>query len=284
MFGIRPEHVPGRALHDPKPTSGILFAPAASNQAMSFPGNRTLGVDEHLVVPETTRDELVRGRRMMAMPALPPHADRHCEVDYVVRANCAKGYVTSTDLLTRIGPSSNFATDTSVRREGIDPATGDRYLEELAFEVVSEQSNRDIRERAEDLMNRGVRRLIAIFVKQGEVREWSREQGGWITLARDSVLEDRTLARPVAIRALLDANAADDAVVDALDAKDNPRLTRIREQGLEQGLERAIEMACKLLDIPLGPAERAQLESLDLPALEVLLTHLETHRRWPSTR
>jgi hypothetical protein len=256
---------------------------------MSFPSNRPAmpGVDDHLVAPETSRDEIVRGRRVVAMPALPPHADRHCEVDYVIRAHTAEGYVTSSDLLTRVGPNSNFATDTSVRRAGIDPATGERYLEELAFEVVSEQSNRDIRERAEELAARGVRRLIAIFVKRGEVREWSREQSDWVTLPLDGVLDDPTLARPVVIRGLLDAGVADDEVVDALDAKGNPRLARLKARAAEQGLERgrkegAIEMACQLLDIPFGTSERAQLESLDLAALDALLVRLQTERRWPS--
>ena len=64
--------------------------------------------------------------------------------------------------------SASPRPDTSVRRAGIDPSTDARYLEELAFEVVSEQSRRDITERAEDLARRGVRRLIAIFVKQSE--------------------------------------------------------------------------------------------------------------------
>jgi hypothetical protein len=241
---------------------------------MSLPSNRTPGVDDHLVVPETTRDEIVRGRHVIAMPALPPHADRHCEVDYVIRAHTAEGYITASDLLTRVGPNSNFATDTSIRRAGIDPATGQRYLEELAFEVVSEQSNRDMRERAEDLTARGVRRVIAVFVKRGEVREWSRERNDWITLSLDGVLEDPTLARPVTVRALLDAGAADDEVIDALDAKGNPRLNRIKTQV-------RIETTCKLLHIPFGPAERTRLESLDLPALEHLLAHLETERRWP---
>jgi hypothetical protein len=246
---------------------------------MTLPSNRPAlpGVDDHLVVPETTRDELVRGRHVIAMPALPPHADRHCEVDYVIRANVAEGYVTSSDLLTRVGPDSNFATDTSVRRAGIDPATGQRYLEELAFEVVSEQSNRDIRERAEDLAARGVRRLIAVFVKRGEIREWSSEHNDWITLPLDGVLEDPTLARPVLVRALLDAAAADDEVFSALEAKDNPRLVRRREQDLERGRrEGAIETACRLLGIAFGPNERDQLESLDVAALDALLSRLET--------
>jgi len=40
----------------------------------------------------------------------------------------------STDLLTRAGPGSDFATGTCIRRSGIDPRTGSRYLEEVAFE------------------------------------------------------------------------------------------------------------------------------------------------------
>ena len=262
-------------------------------------------VDERLVEAETSRDEMVRGRRVVAMPANPPHADRHCQVDYVIRAHTAEGYVTSSDLLTRVGPGSDFATDTSVRRAGIDPSTDARYLEELAFEVVSEQSLRDITERAEDLARRGVRRLIAIFVKTGAVREWSRERNEWVSLPLEGVLDDPTLVRPVAIRALLDAAAADDEVVDALVAKGNQRLVQRdaeqreaglragREAGLRAGREagqqagqkaglvRAIGVACKLLDLPFGPREQAQLEQLDLAATEAWLARIEAERRWP---
>lgn len=246
-------------------------------------------VDDHLVEPETSREEMVRGQRIYAAPAKPPHAERHAELDYVIRAYAAPGYIAASDLLTRVGPRSDFATDTSLRRVGIDPATQTRYLEELAFEVVSEQSLRQITVRAEDLSNRGVRRLIAIFVKQGTVREWSREQGEWVTLPIEGVLEDPTLVGPVPIRALLDAVAADNAVIDALDSKGNPRFVQIktaeREEGLEagrkQGLEAAIAVACQLLEIPFGPAERAQLEPLDSIAIQALLGRLRSERRWP---
>ncbi|MFV8750832.1 hypothetical protein ACNOYE_09815 [Nannocystaceae bacterium ST9] len=258
-------------------------------------------VDERLVVPET-REEMVRGRKVIATPALPPHADRHCQVDYVIRGHTAPGYVTSSDLLTRSSTGSDFATDTSVRREGIDPSTQARYLEELAFEVVFTQSLRDITERAEDLVNRGVRRMIAVFVKDGSVREWSRERNDWITLPADGVIDDPTLVRPVEVRALLDAAAADDALVDALERKGNPRLARLvdqgreaalesgrrqgleegRQQGHREGLEQAIEVACKLLGLPFGPSERARLEGLDATALDAVITHLATECAWPT--
>ena len=48
---------------------------------------------------------------------------------------------------------------------------------------------RDITVRAEDLSNRGVRRLIAIFVKKGEVAEWSAENNGWVSLPLDAHLD-----------------------------------------------------------------------------------------------
>jgi hypothetical protein len=183
---------------------------------------------------------------VIAVPALPPHADRHCELDYVIRAHVAPGYISSSDMLTRAGPGSEFATDTSVRKAGLDPGTGTRYLEELAFEVVSTQSKRDVTIRAEDLTARGVRRLLAIFVKQAEVREWSPSKNDWVTLPLDGKLEDPTLARPVELKALLDAAAADDAVVDALDTD-----------------------------------RRAHLLALDASGLEQLLAKLESERRWP---
>jgi hypothetical protein len=251
-------------------------------------------IDDRLV-PGETRQEMVRGRRVIASPAQPPHALRHNTVDYVVRAHVAPGYEAATDLLTRVGPGSDFATDTCVLRSGIDPATDTRYLEELAFEVVSEQSLRDITERAEDLCNRGVRRLIAIFVKKNEVAEWSGEHGRWMPLPLDAKLEDPTLARPMLVQALLDAAMADNEVVEALAAKGNPRLaqreaeahatgrTEGRPEGRTEGLTRGITALCEALEIPIGPSERSQMQALDADGLEGLLTHIQANRRWPST-
>ena len=250
---------------------------------MQLPGY----VDERLVEPET-RQEIVRGRRIEAAPAKAEHGDEHTEVITVVRLHAAPGYTVSTDLLTRAGPRSDFATDTCVRRSGIDPNTGSRYLEELAFEVINEQSNKYMVERAQDLTACGVRRLIEVFVKRGEICEWSAKDDRWISLDLDGSLQDPTLIRPFPLRALFDAAVADNSLVDALAAKNNPRLEqreRLREQrGLERGLVKAIETLCRVLEVPLGPYERVQMSKLDVAGLESLLSRIESERCWPDTR
>lgn len=285
---------------DPKPSpADFRLAPAAagSSAAMQLPAEHATRapsyIDEHLVEPET-RQEIVRGHRIHAAPALAEHGDEHTEVTTVVRLHAAPGYTVSTDLLTRAGPRSDFATDTCVRRSGINPQTGSRYLEELAFEVVNEQSMRYMVERAQDLTACGVRRLLAIFVKKGEICEWSAKDDRWVSLDLDSSLADPTLVRPFPLRALLNAAAADDAVVDALVAKNNPRLAQRErereERGLEQGFEQgrkqelvtAIETLCRVLEIQLGPNERAQMSTLDPVGLKSLLGGIEKERRWPS--
>jgi hypothetical protein len=243
-------------------------------------------VDDHIVEPEVTRDEIVRGERMQAQPATEAHAECQVRLDYVMAASVADGYVVAADLLTRVGLQSDFATDVCLRREGIDPTTGTRYLEELAFEIVSEQSLRSITVRAEELADRGVRRVIAIFVETNTVREWSREHGEWVTLPDDGVLEDPTLLRPVPIRALLYPSAADEAVIDAHNQPNSPRMAAIKargglERGRKHGLQQGIAVACELLDIPFGPTERARLELLGSAELEAALDRLRTERRWP---
>ncbi len=241
----------------------VLLAPAASRAgAAHFPGAaRPPGVNDHLVQPET-REEMVQGRRLLAAPALPPHADRHIELDYVVRAHVRDGYVGSSDLLTRFGPQSDFATDTCIRKDGVDPATGQRYLEEIAFEVVSTQSSSDITARAEDVTARGVRRLFAIFVKAREVREWIAAERKWRKLGSGELIDDPCLLRPIAVEALLAAAAADDAVAQALIAKRNPVVmdygARERSAGEARGSALALLtiLATRGIDVPEDARQR----------------------------
>jgi hypothetical protein len=205
---------------DEKRSGYSLKAPGFPGSSVYLPGPGSFPpVDDHLVVPEVTRDEVINGRRVVASPALPPHANRHSELDYVVRAHVASGYQSASDLLTRFGEKSDFASDACIYQEGVDPSTGGRYLEDLAFEVVSKQGDRDVTEKAVEMQRRGVRRIFGIFVRRAQVCEWSAE--GWRPLAAGSWIEERCLVRPVAVEALLDAAGADDAVAEALIAKGN---------------------------------------------------------------
>lgn len=276
---------------DPKPPmGGILLAPppAGGSGALRLPASRELPpVDERLVESET-REQLVRGRRVLAMPANPPHGDRHFKLDYVIGAHVREGYIGSTDLLTRASASSDFATDTCIRRAGIDPRTDTRYLEELAFEVVNEQSLRDVTEQAEDLTARGVRRIVAIFVKKGEVCEWSAKSGAWQKLNPEASFSDPTLARPLRVQELLDAAEADNAVARALLAKRNPVVLKAQEEsraegkaeGKAEGLRAAVRHLCEVLDMPLTNEREVTLMGMDDRELDALIERLKRERRW----
>jgi hypothetical protein len=220
----------------------VFMAPgAASGGAMRLPGASEgwPPLDDHLVEPEVSRDEVVGGRWIKALPANPPHADRHTDLDYVIRGSVAEGYVSSTDLLTRSAVDSDFATDVSVRKAGVNPEAGERYLEEVAFEVVNEQRLKDMTERAKILTNRGVRRIFAIFAKKGEVAEWSPSWNRWKRLGAKAKIRDRCFEVPVPVKALLDAVEADNAVLEGLVARGNPALrardASRREEGREEG-------------------------------------------------
>lgn len=265
---------------DPKPRSGLLLAPAASSGAVAFrmPSSRSYPpLDEHLVTPETTRDEIVRGRRVIAQPALPPHGDRHCELDYVVRAHVRPGYISSSDLLTRTSAESDFATDTCVRRDGTDRETGQRWLEELAFEVVYTQSLRDITERAEDLSERGVRRLFAIFVKGGVVKEWLPGARIFQALAPGSTIEDPCLSRPIPVEALLSAAEADNAVARALLDKKNPVLAAAIDAKEAEAKAAAILSVLRTRGVPTSDvAHRRILACTDIACLDRWLVRAVT--------
>ncbi|WP_437674659.1 DUF4351 domain-containing protein [Sorangium sp. So ce131] len=229
---------------DPKPNGAtLLLAPAARGGASArLPPSdsqraRFPPVDEHLVKPEVTRDEMIRGRKVVAAPSLEPHAEQQVRLDFLIAPHLQPGFIGAADLITRVDEGSDFATDLSVRRAGTDPVTGRRYLEELSFEIVNEQSMRDVREKAEDLIARGVRRVFAIFVKRGEVAEWSAAEARFIPLAPDATIEDPCLVRAVPVRALLDGATAEREVIRALERKGNPELEAIKARERQAALD-----------------------------------------------
>jgi hypothetical protein len=211
---------------------------------------------------------MVRGERILAQPALAPHGDRHFRLDYVLGGHVRAGYVGSTDLLTRVLPASDFASDTCIRRAGEDPATGERYLEEVAFEIVNEQPLAKATERAEDWSIRGVRRVLGIFVKKGTVEEWLPQERKWRALDLEAVISDPCLVRPLAVRALLDATAADDAVARALEAKDNPAIAAMKAASEQRATAAAVLRVLESRGLDVSPRVRSAIErSEDLAEL-----------------
>ncbi len=253
---------------DPKYKSGgMLLAPgvASSASSTSFPAREKRApssfppssssssfpaVDDHLVMPEVSREEIIRGRKIVTMGANPPHADTHTRADFLIMPHVRDDYVASSDLLTRVNQGSNFATDVSIRRKGLDPQTGVRYLEEISFEIVNEQSMRDVTDKAVDLFRRGVRRVFAVFVKDDQICEWSAAKGAFLPLDMDGLFEDQLLIRPIAVRALIDAALAENEVALALWKKGNPALVRIGEKQREEGRR---EILVQLLERRFGP-------------------------------
>ena len=278
------------AAMDEKRSGYSLKAPGSSGASMHLPGRGSFPrVDNHLVSPEISRDEIIDGRRVVAFPAEFPHATQHGDLHYVLRAHVAAGYRGAVDLLTRQGEKSDFASDACVYRDGIDPATGARYLEEIAFEVVAEQSERDVTEKAIGMYRRGVRRIFAVFVKGPRFGEWSPETQSWRPLGVDSWIEDRCLVKPLAVAALLDAALADNAVAEALIAKGNPTIlnreaaaeARGEEKGKALGwaegkaagrAEMMAESIVKILEargVAVSPAQREEILSCsDLDQLD----------------
>ena len=246
----------GYDLKAPGPTGG--GSPRHLPGRGSFPR-----VDDHLVEPEVTRDEIVGGQRIVAMPANPPHARQHGMLGYVIQAHVAPGYTALVDLLTRFDEESDFATDACIYKEGVDPATSARYLEEIAFEVVSEQSERLVTEKARRMHRRGVRKIFAVWVKTHRVCEWSPESESWRPLEPDARIEAPCLVTPLQVAALLDAAKADYAVVEALAAKGSPAIRDrdavVKAEGRVAGVA---ESVLKILDARGIPASEAQRQEI----------------------
>lgn len=247
-------------------------------------------VDDRLVMPGA-RAEIVRGALHMPPPADEPHGTSHFDLTYVLGAHVAEGFRGAVDMLTRTSRDSDFAPDASVFPAEREPRTGGRRLEELAFEIVSEQAIGVPTDKARELARRGVRRIYCVVLKKQRVLEWSRETDGWQMLASDAVIDDRCLARPLPVRALLDAAEADRAVVAALHARgllaEIERTSREvgreegREEGRAAGLRIAVRALCSVLSIELAGERAATLDGLEAQELEHLLAQLQRERRWP---
>jgi hypothetical protein len=241
-----------------------------------------LDPDDHLVEPGS-RYEVFEGERVYVSPARPGHGDAHNRLDTVIHHHVAPAYTASSDLLTRRSHDNDFATDTSVRRAGIDPATGHRYLEELSFEIFFQESREYTRARARNVVRYGVRRMFGIFVKERwpgsdeagvvdySVAEWSAERDDWVVLAPGEVIDDPALCLPIPVEALIDGLASDDAAARALLAKENRELNRVLDERESRSrLAATRESIFEVLEhrkIALDAPQRARIEACDDLAL-----------------
>jgi hypothetical protein len=238
--------------------------------------------EDHLVEPGT-RWEVFEGERVYVSPARPGHGDAHTRLDLVIGHHVAPGYKASTDLITRRNRDNDFATDTSVRRIGVNPATGRRYLEEISFEIFFQQSREYTRTRARTVVTGGVRRMFGVFAKERwpgsddadevdyTVAEWSAERDDWAILAPGHVIADPALSLPIPVEALIDAAASDDAAARALLAKQNRVLNRVLDEREARTTRKHILRILDHRKIALDAAQRARIEACN---------DLETLERW----
>lgn len=181
-------------------------------------------VDERLVMPET-RFEIIDGEVEYVPPSDEPHGTRHSKISALLEAYAARGYDVASDMLTRTSLKGDMAPDASVFPAARDPRTGGRQIEELAFEVLSTERLGHAAKKARALMDRGVRQVFAIDVERKRALVWSSATNAWKILPLDGAIEDRALALPLPLRALVDAVSSDDAVAQALLVKKNPVIT-----------------------------------------------------------
>jgi len=230
-------------------SEGMLVAPGAvsSGPGYSFPSAdkhvppRFPRLDDRLVPEEDSPYEFIRGERVQALPAKAEHADAHLRAAVGVDLFLRDDYVAAVEMLTRSDVGSDFATDVSVRKKGVDPTTGERYLEELSFEIVNEQTLKSIETKAADLVRRGVRRVFAVFVKTGQISEWSRTSNGFVPMDKESTFDDRVLVRPMVVRAMVDRALAQVELIRTLEMQKHPEIERIHKKGVDEGHKKGVD-------------------------------------------
>jgi hypothetical protein len=164
------------------------------------------------------------------------------------------GYQGSIDLLTRYAGAEDFAADITIRRAGINPATEERYLEELAFEIGNSQRRAELTIKARKMTKRGVRRIFALMVREQSAYEWDAGREELRLFTRTALEDAATLVAPLplALLVLIARGAAglvpaeqvqravQDFTAEALDARGNPVIKRIEQRGEQRGVARSL--------------------------------------------
>ena len=223
-------------------------------------------VDERLAPPET-RYEVWHGELVYVSPANVSHGKLHSKVLALLEAHVRAELDVACDTLTRTSKDNDIAPDVSVFPAAPDPETGGRQLEELVFEIVGSSTLTRTGQHAAELMRRGVRRVFAIEIKRARLLEWSKRSRRWIELDSRGRIDDPALERSLPIARLIRAGKVDNVVAQALIAKGNPVIEKVRARdraksfarGRSESLREAVLDVVQARGIRLRPAERARI-------------------------
>jgi hypothetical protein len=250
----------------------VLLAPGASSYRAYPPakGQSLPHVDERIVAPEA-HAEIVDGLLYRTMGANPPHATRHFAAAHLFAGVLAEGYTGAVDMLTRADDDTDAAPDVSIFPSALDPSTGERQLEEIAFEVLDTERLAHTTKKVEKFAARGVRRLFAVRIANRAVYEWDHAHHDWTELDAASEITDRCFRVPVPVRALVDRVLADDTVAKALLASRNGVIERelaAREargalEGKAAALAAAVLRVLERRGLAVTDADRARISRCD---------------------
>lgn len=215
-----------------------------------------------LATPDAN-EEVVDGVRVEVMGALPPHAIQHGEAAHLLRGCLAPGYLCAVDMLTRLDEDNDRAPDVSVFPEAPDECTGERALEEIAFEVRHTESLAHVSKKARAFIERGVRRFFYLRLSDRSLFEWDRVRDDWTRLPEDTEIRDRCFRVPLPVKAFTSRVVADNAVANALLAARNPVLTEAlrkrQSEGRDEGLQPLVHLFVRKLGRALTTRERDHL-------------------------
>ncbi len=215
-------------------------------------------IDDRLALPAAGY-EIIDGVVRFVPHADPPHTERHHSISALIGAHAHADFKVAIDMLTRTSKIADIAPDVSVFPRAPDPVTGGRALEQLAFEIVSEQSSSVATKKAAKLAGRGVRRVFAIDIWRGRIVEWSRASDPWQVHDVRGQLSDPALAVPLPVSALLEVASIDDEVARALIAKGNPVFETATANAVAKGYAQAVIDILAARRVSVSDEQRARI-------------------------
>jgi hypothetical protein len=127
------------------------------------------------------------------------------------------------------------------------------------------------------MTRRGVRRVFTIFVKTGEICEWSKSRGEFVALpVQNGELVDHVFMRPVAVKALIDHAMGEIESARALIAKKNPEIMKLGQQRFDEGRDEGRDEAQRnmlfmLLETRFGKIPVSVRKRLDTASSEQIM-------------